>query len=117
MDGRVRWFLGLARNDGGYSLPMTGTPCDVPLPRKMNENAMRKFSFRGAYHNRRIRRMKTQLEGKLNAETREIKSNVHCESSEVIHGLPGRSAGLRLACHRNPEVAFREALLRLRCAA
>src|SRR5208283_3400900 len=45
MDGRVRWFLGLARNSGGYSLPMRGTPCDVPLPRKMNENDMLKFSF------------------------------------------------------------------------
>jgi len=38
-------FLGLARNSGGYSLPMMGTPCDVPLPRKMNKNAMIKFSF------------------------------------------------------------------------
>src|SRR5271169_2483513 len=45
MEGRVRWFLGLARNSGGYSLPMMGTPCDVPLPRKMNENDMAKFSF------------------------------------------------------------------------
>jgi hypothetical protein len=24
---------------------MTGTPCDVPVPRKMNENDMLKFSF------------------------------------------------------------------------
>jgi hypothetical protein len=24
---------------------MSGTPCDVPLPRKMNENDMLKFSF------------------------------------------------------------------------
>src|ERR1017187_6282699 len=45
MEGRVRWFLGLARNSGGYSLPMMGTPCDVPLPKKMNENNMAKFSF------------------------------------------------------------------------
>src|SRR5436190_23576028 len=35
MDGRVRWFFGLARNDSGYSLPMMGTPCDVPDPRKV----------------------------------------------------------------------------------
>src|ERR1041385_320711 len=37
MDGRVRWFLGFARNAGGYSLPMIGTPCEVPEPRKMKE--------------------------------------------------------------------------------
>jgi len=30
---------------------------------------MRKFSFLEKYHNRRIRRMKTQSERKLNAET------------------------------------------------
>jgi hypothetical protein len=30
----------LAKNSGGYSFPMTGTPCEVPLPRKMSENAM-----------------------------------------------------------------------------
>src|ERR1035438_9373868 len=46
MEGRVRWFLGLARNAGGYSLPMMGTPCEVPLPRKMNENDMIKIFFR-----------------------------------------------------------------------
>src|SRR6266850_4694112 len=40
MDGRVRWFLGLARNSGGYSLPMIGTPCEVPEPRKIKEKAM-----------------------------------------------------------------------------
>src|SRR2546430_16561407 len=36
MEGRVRWFLGLARNSGGCSLPIIGTPCEVPEPRKMN---------------------------------------------------------------------------------
>src|ERR1017187_8652972 len=36
----MRWFFGLARNSGGYSLPMIGTPCEVPEPRKINENAI-----------------------------------------------------------------------------
>ena len=40
MEGRMRWFLGFARNSGGYSLPITGTPCEVPLPRKTSKNAM-----------------------------------------------------------------------------
>ena len=40
MEGRVRWFLGLARNSGGYSLPMIGTPCEVPLPKKIKEKDM-----------------------------------------------------------------------------
>src|SRR6266567_4505546 len=39
MAGRVRWFLGFAKNSGGYSLPMIGTPCEVPEPRKINEKA------------------------------------------------------------------------------
>src|ERR1019366_1711280 len=43
MDGRVRWFFGLARNSGGYSLPIIGTPCEVPEPRKINEKAMWKM--------------------------------------------------------------------------
>jgi len=43
--------FGIGQNSGGYSLPMIGTPCDVPLPRKMNENAMRKkSSVHGKYH-------------------------------------------------------------------
>jgi hypothetical protein len=40
MEERVRWFLGLAKNAGGYAFPMTGTPTDVPLPKNMNENDM-----------------------------------------------------------------------------
>jgi len=40
---------------------MMGTPCDVPLPKKMNENAMC-FSFREQYHIREIRRQKTDFE-------------------------------------------------------
>src|SRR5579862_357580 len=36
----MRWFLGFAKNSGGYSLPMTGTPCEVPLPRKTSKKAM-----------------------------------------------------------------------------
>jgi hypothetical protein len=31
----------LARNSGGYSRPITGTPCDVPEPKKIKENDMR----------------------------------------------------------------------------
>ena len=42
MDGRVRWFFGLARNSGGYSFPMMGTPVEVPEPRKIKENAIMK---------------------------------------------------------------------------
>src|ERR1035438_1793573 len=34
----MRWFFGLARNSGGYSLPMIGTPWEVPEPRKMSVN-------------------------------------------------------------------------------
>ena len=30
-------FFGLARNFSGYSFPITGTPCEVPDPRKTNE--------------------------------------------------------------------------------
>src|SRR6267142_4119297 len=40
MEGRVRWFFGFARNSGGYSLAIMGTPCDVPDPRKIKEKAM-----------------------------------------------------------------------------
>ena len=47
-DGRVRWFFGLARNSGGYSLPMMGTPCEVPEPRKVNANDIFKFLLRHA---------------------------------------------------------------------
>src|SRR5256885_8051220 len=43
IDGRVRWFFGLARNSGGYSLPMIGTPCEVPEPRKVREKLMSKL--------------------------------------------------------------------------
>jgi hypothetical protein len=48
MDGRVRWFLGLARNSGEWSPPMTGTPCEVPEPRKVKENAMPLFALHAA---------------------------------------------------------------------
>src|SRR3989442_503239 len=40
MDGRVPWFFGFARNAGGYSFPMIGTPCEVPEPRQMNAKDM-----------------------------------------------------------------------------
>src|SRR5258708_10939558 len=40
MEGRVRWFFGFARNPGGYSFPMIGTPCEVPEPRQMNAKDM-----------------------------------------------------------------------------
>src|SRR6266498_1759382 len=45
MEGRVRWFLGLARNVSEYSAPMIGTPCDVPEPRKIKENDIAKDFF------------------------------------------------------------------------
>src|ERR1051325_4185924 len=45
MDGRVRWFRGFARNFSGYSAPMIGTPCEVPEPRKINENDISKEFF------------------------------------------------------------------------
>src|SRR6266496_1905598 len=38
MEGRVRWFRGLARNFSEYSAPIIGTPCEVPEPRKIKEN-------------------------------------------------------------------------------
>src|SRR6266404_37761 len=44
MEGRVRWFFGLARNSGGCSLPIIGTPCEVPEPRKMKKKDIRCFS-------------------------------------------------------------------------
>src|ERR1035438_6630234 len=49
-DGRVRWFFGLARNSGGSSLPMIGTPCEVPEPRKINESDMSRVGP-GGYEN------------------------------------------------------------------
>jgi hypothetical protein len=38
---------------------MIGTPCEVPLPRKMNENAA--LNVHRQYHTRKIRRMKMQF--------------------------------------------------------
>src|SRR5262245_63010881 len=48
MDGRVRWFLGLARNSVEYSLAITGTPWDVPEPRMINEKDMTGRKSRGS---------------------------------------------------------------------
>lgn len=39
----MRWFLGLAKNSAGYSLPISGTPCEVPEPKNTKVNDMRKF--------------------------------------------------------------------------
>src|SRR5829696_4884507 len=50
MEGRVRWFFGLARNSGGYSAPMMGTPWEVPEPRKTKYINF----FAGRYHAGRI---------------------------------------------------------------
>src|SRR3954464_12564152 len=47
IEGRVRWFFGFARNSGAYSLPMIGTPCEVPEPRNVNSNAMRAHNVCG----------------------------------------------------------------------
>src|SRR5688572_1017672 len=46
MEGRVRWFFGLARKLSGYSTPIAGTPCDVPEPRKMKEKDMARLDER-----------------------------------------------------------------------
>src|SRR5689334_21163293 len=48
MDGRVRWFRGLARKGAGYSTPIMGTPWEVPVPRKTKESGMRTFVLRDA---------------------------------------------------------------------
>src|SRR5882672_7913668 len=62
MAGLVRWFFGLARNSGGCSLPIIGTPCDVPEPRKMKKKDMTCFSLvaHSCTHARygRVRRLK-----------------------------------------------------------
>src|SRR5215211_5503959 len=50
MEGRVRWFFGLARNSGGYSAPMMGTPWEVPEPR----NTKYINFFARSYHAGRI---------------------------------------------------------------
>src|SRR4051812_10782575 len=45
MEGRVRWFFGLARNAGAYSFPIIGTPCDVPEPKKTSSKGIWLFCY------------------------------------------------------------------------
>src|SRR5437867_11715176 len=66
MDGRVRWFLELARNSGGCSLPIIGTPCEVPEPRKMKKKDMRCFCLAALLTQagyRRVRRFQNLPQG------------------------------------------------------
>src|SRR2546426_1076718 len=66
MAGRVRWFFGLARNSGECSLPIIGTPCEVPEPRKMKKKDIRSSvtsrSLTQARH-RRMRRFQNLPQG------------------------------------------------------